>query len=359
MRGDQRRLDAGGDDRDADDAVEALVEGGAQDDVGVRIDLLSDARGGLVELVQGEVVAARDRDQQAARTLHRDIVEERVGDGGFRSPVGALLAGSLAGAHHGLAHAAHDRADVGEVEVDQAFLDHQVGDAGDARVEHLVGHREGVREGRLLVGDPEQVLVRDHDQGVDGGLQLLDSGLGGAHPAHALELERLRHDADREDAHVAGRAGDDGGRTGAGAAAHAGRDEAHVSARELVTDLVDHLLGGGRADLGMRAGTEALRHAEAHLDDALGLRRGQRLRVGIGDDELAAEKTGLDHVVDGVAARAADTEDGDAGLEFPDVRRLQRNGHDVEPLVTFGFVSGVQCRRRCLRFTRAPRGDRA
>ena len=72
----------------------------------------------------------------------------------------ALLAGGLAGAHHRLAHLAHHGADVGEVEVDEAFLDHQVGDAGDAGVEHLVGHREGVGEGGLLVGDAEQVLVR-------------------------------------------------------------------------------------------------------------------------------------------------------------------------------------------------------
>ena len=149
-------------------------------------------------------------------------------------------------------------AHVGEVEVDEAFLDHQVGDAGDARIEHLVGHGEGVGEGGLLVRDPEQVLVRDHDQGVDRLLQLVDAGLGDAHAAHALELERLRHDADREDAHVARRAGDHRRRAGAGAAAHAGGDEGHVRARELVADLVDHLLGGGAADLRLRAGAETL-----------------------------------------------------------------------------------------------------
>jgi hypothetical protein len=84
----------------------------------------------------------------------------------------------FAGAHHGLAHLAHHRTDVGEVEVDQAFLDHQVGDAGNAGIEHLVGHREGVGEGRLVVGDAEQVLVRNDDQRVDALLQLLDAGFG-------------------------------------------------------------------------------------------------------------------------------------------------------------------------------------
>jgi hypothetical protein len=60
---------------------------------------------------------------------------------------------------HRAAHFAHDGADVGEVEIDEAFLDYQVGDAGDAGIEHLVGHREGVGEGGLLVRHPEQVLI--------------------------------------------------------------------------------------------------------------------------------------------------------------------------------------------------------
>ena len=120
------------------------------------------------------------------RALHRHVVEQRVGDRGFGGAQRALLAGGFAGAHHRLAHLAHDGADVGEVEVDQAFLDHQVGDAGDARIEHLVGHREGVGEGGLLVGDAEQVLVRDDDQRVDGLLQLGDAGFGDAHAALRL-----------------------------------------------------------------------------------------------------------------------------------------------------------------------------
>src|SRR5690606_22874834 len=40
-----------------------------------------------------------------------------------------------------------------------------------------------------------------------------------------------------------------------------------------------------------------------------------------------AFEAGGDHVVDGVAAAAADTEDGDAGLQLSDVRLLQLDGH--------------------------------
>jgi hypothetical protein len=45
---------------------------------------------------------------------------------------GLEIAASAAGAHHGLAHLAHHGAHIGKVEIDEAFLDHQVGDAGHA-----------------------------------------------------------------------------------------------------------------------------------------------------------------------------------------------------------------------------------
>ena len=72
------------------------------------------------------------------------------------------------------------------------------------RMQHLVGHLEGVGEGRALVGDAEQVLVRDDDQRIDELLQLLDAGLGDAHAVAALEVEGLGHHADGQDALLAG-----------------------------------------------------------------------------------------------------------------------------------------------------------
>ena len=47
---------------------------------------------------------------------------------------------------------------------------------------------------------------------------------------------------------------------------------------------------------------------------SLGLSQG--LRVGVRDDELDAFELGRDHVVDGVAAGAADAEHGDSGTQF-------------------------------------------
>ncbi len=193
-------------------------------------------------------------------------------------------------------------------------------------MEHVVGHLEGVGEGRALVRDPEQVLVRDDDQRVDEFLQLLHAGLGEAHAVRAFEMERLGDDADGEDAGLARRPGDDRRGAGAGAAAHAGGDEHHVGAVERLHDLLDRLFGGGAADIGPRAGAEAARRADAELDAALGERLRHRLRVGVADQELAADEVGADHVVDGVAAGAADADHADARLQlvvFPGNAQIQ------------------------------------
>jgi hypothetical protein len=221
------------------------------------------------------------------------------------------------------------RTDVGEVEIDEAFLHYQVGDAGDAGMEHLVGHREGVGEGGLLVGDPEQVLVRNDDQRVDALLQFHDAGLGEPHPALALEVERLGDDAYREDAQLAGCTRHHRGGSGSGAAAHARRDEHHVSAGQVVADLVEHLLGGGTANVGLRTRAETSGRRHAHLDDTFGPRRGQGLGICVGYDEIDALKPGIDHVVYGVTTRAADTENGNPRPQFADVKFLQVDVHGL------------------------------
>ena len=158
----------------------------------------------------------------------------------------------------------------------------------DALLKDLVRHLERFLEGRLGVGEPEQVLVRDDDERVDVLLQLLDARIGRAAAASAFERERLGDDADRQNALVAGSLGDDWSSAGAGAAAHAGRDEAHVRTFESALDLVDRFFGGGAPDLGPRACAEALRDLQAELDPPVGHRGIERLRVRIGDDEVDA-----------------------------------------------------------------------
>src|SRR5206468_7102459 len=72
----------------------------------------------------------------------------------------------------------HDRANVGEVEVDQAGDRDQVGDALDALAQDVVGLLEGIEDRRPPLDDREQALVRDDDQRVDDLAQALDALLG-------------------------------------------------------------------------------------------------------------------------------------------------------------------------------------
>ncbi len=74
---------------------------------------------------------------------------------------------ALADAHQRRAGVAHDRAHVGEVEVDEPGHRDQVGDALDALAEDVVGHPERVDDRRVLLDDLEQPVVLDHDQRVD------------------------------------------------------------------------------------------------------------------------------------------------------------------------------------------------
>jgi len=46
-------------------------------------------------------------------------------------------------------------------------------------------------------------------------------------------------------------------------------------------------------------------HLKAHLDNLFCARRGESLRVGVGDDEVDPGEAGDDHVVDRIAAGAA------------------------------------------------------
>ena len=177
---------------------------------------------------------------------------------------------------------------------------------------------------------------------------------GDAHATLTFEVERLGDDADGENAHLARDLRDHRRGARAGAAAHAGGDEAHMRAGEMLANFFARFFRGGAADFGLRAGAEAFGDLQAHLDDALGLRRGERLRVGVGDEEIDAGQAGGDHVVDGVAAAAADAANHDAGLQFPQFGSLKIDRHlpglspfhsHLAPVVLRPWTPGRRTRR--------------
>src|SRR4029078_8774842 len=105
------------------------------------------------------------------------------------------------------------------------------------------------------------------------------------------------------------------GRARAGSAAHSRRDEHHVGAGERGANLLERLLRSSLADFGFGASADAFREARTKLDAMFRARNGQCLGVLVGNDEVGAGETGGEHVVDGVATAAADTDDDDAWLQ--------------------------------------------
>ena len=173
----------------------------------------------------------------------------------------------------------------------------------------MVGLPEGVDDADVAIGERQQPVVRNDDEGVDLGSQVVDAGLGLGLAATALEAERPGDDTDGQGAQRAGDPGHDGRATGAGAAALAGRHEHHVGALEHLLDLLEVVLGRLLADLGVGARTQAAGQLTPDVELDVGIAHQQRLRVGVDGDELHALEADLDHAVDGVDATAADADD--------------------------------------------------
>src|SRR5579872_1900378 len=332
------------DDRHLHLLAERVVDHVAEDDVGVGVGHVVDDGGRLVHLEEGEVAPAGDVEQDAAGALDRGL-EERARDGVAGGVDGPPLARAASDAHDGRAGVRHDHLDVGEVGVDEPGHVDEVGDAGDALQQHLVGHLEGVDHRGPLVGDGEQPLVRDDDEGVDLLLQTLNALLGLVGTAPALEGERPGDDADGEGAEALCHLGDDGRPAGARAAALAGGDEHHVGALQHLLDLLEVLLCGLAPDLRVASGPKSAGELPPDVELDVCLAHEQRLRVGVDGDELDALQTGVDHPVDGVDASATDADHLDDGDEA-----LPRTSHCALPVLR-------QDDRRCPG-TRSPPCDR-
>src|SRR5690606_41467932 len=96
-------------------------------------------------------------------------------------------------AHHGL--------HVGEVDVDHAGTDDQVGNALDGAKQYVVGLAEGGQQAGVLAQHGQQLLVGGGDQGVDVLAQLADTFLGDLHALSAFAGARLGYHGNVEDAH--------------------------------------------------------------------------------------------------------------------------------------------------------------
>ena len=139
-------------------------------------------------------------------------------------------------------------------------------------------------------------------------LQPLDAGRGLIHAALALKGEGLGNHTDGEDTHIVGDAGNNGSRTGAGAAAHTGRDIYHIGTAQHRGDLIFAFLRCLFALHGVAAGTLPAGQLITDVQLVRGIGKTQGLIIGIDRDKFHAAHAGLDHTVDGISAAAADAQ---------------------------------------------------
>ena len=192
----------------------------------------------------------------------------------------------------------------------------EFGDRADRLLQHIVRDAECVGERDLLVGDKFQPVIRNDDQRVDLVGQIRNAHLGLTHPVRTLKFERLRHNADGQNALVMRDLRNDRRRAGARAAAHTGGDEHHIGPVESLGDDVLGFLGGFLADLGLGACAHAAGQLFADLDFIFTLGLVEILLIGVDRDELHAADAAADHAVDDVVACAADADDLDINYLF-------------------------------------------
>ena len=101
---------------------------------------------------------------------------------------------------------------------------------------------------------------------------------------------------------------------------------------DLRADIVDRLFGGCFANLRVGARAQSFREVHPELQAMIRGRCGKRLRVGVGDDKVDPAKTPRDHIVDGVTASSADTDNSDLWLQVSELGKLQLDAHRI-PLV--------------------------
>ena len=102
-----------------------------------------------------------------------------------------------------------------------------------------------------------------------------------------------------------------------------------MRAFERLADLFGGIHGRGGAHFGLGAGAEA---GLAERNHDVGARTVQRLLVGVGSDEGNALRLFVDHVLDGIAAAAAHTDNLDAGVKHGLFHiRSKIKGHSLLP----------------------------
>ena len=288
-------------------------------------------------------MATCDVDQNTFGAAQADLVEKRICNRFLGSLCCTIFAIGFARTHHGFAHFVHHGANVCKVEVDKTRTYHQVCNALNTLIKNIICEREGVSKCCFFSGNAEQVLVWNDDQRINNFLQRLYTIFSLTHALCALKLERLRDDADGQNAKFARGLCNNRSSARARAAAHTRSDEAHVCSREVIDDLLNALFGSGCADGCLRACAKTFGNLDPKLHLASRLALLKRLRVSIGNHEVYAFELLVDHVVNRVTASATDAKNGDPWFEVFLTGHCEIECHNYCPPDVFVRLRGCDC----------------
>jgi len=130
--------------------------------------------GRFIDFKQSHVRTASDVDQHGLRAVHGGFIQQRVVDRRFGRIGSTVVTRCFTSAHHGFAHFRHHRPNISKIKVDVAWLDHQISDAANAFMQDIICHGESISKSGALIGQTEQILVRDNNQRIDISLQFFD-----------------------------------------------------------------------------------------------------------------------------------------------------------------------------------------
>ena len=351
----RRATDVGGaDDAHVHPGAEVLVDHGTEKNVGIASVLFGHGGHDVIDTRQRKFGATHDVDQQAVGLAgelrgvqQRALLEalDHLGHGVFTG-AGAEAEERLAAL---LGEGLTER---GVVEIDQAGAVEHRPQALHTAADPLVGEGEGVERALPFGAHLDEHVVGKWNHGVAAAAQLGEPVLGLLEAAAALEAERQVGKRDHERAGLSADFGDNGSRSTAGAAAHAGDQKDEVGARDQRGDLLAVGLGGEPAELGVATGAEAA--GDARADHELGLHRREREGLGVGVEHGQRHAAEVLHLqtVDGIGTSAADTDhlDGDRAVgehflrERQGVVGLER--HDLRCWRTSGRSAPSGCPRR-------------
>ena len=164
---------------------------------------------------------------------------------------------AIAGTHDGHTTVLHHGLHIVEVEVDDASHGDDFADALGCHEQGVVGPGKGAVHAQVGI-DFAELLVVDDQQGIDVLTDLLYAVQGLVNLLVPLPAERDGHDADSQDVHLLGYAGNGGCGTCACASSHASGDEDHLGAiAQHLLNLLQALFRSLACLLGLVACTKA------------------------------------------------------------------------------------------------------